>query len=198
MGAALAVCGGPSRQLPLSLAASKSWVGHAEPAAGLAGLLFAQHLALQRHGLPLLHLRAVNPYVASALEQGSAVAGAAAHLPRQAGPQPDLGGHHHSRTVAVSAFAFQGTNAHALVEALGSEAAPAAAPASWQRRWHYVLPAAHLLAASVRVTAQPQRSVHFAAPLNRPQLAYLWDHRVMGKAIFPGAQHPGCPAACGE
>ncbi|KAL0047579.1 hypothetical protein WJX82_006984 [Trebouxia sp. C0006] len=56
----------------ITLLAAKSWVGHAEPAAGIMGLAHA-HLALHHHmQLPMLHLGALNPHVASALERGPA------------------------------------------------------------------------------------------------------------------------------
>lgn len=87
------------------LAASKSWVGHAEPAAGLAGLLFARAAASQALSLPLLHLRAVNTYVANALEQQPVKGGVApALLPKQSGPGPFTSS---LATWGVSAFAFQ-------------------------------------------------------------------------------------------
>ena len=65
----------------LTLLAAKSWVGHSEPAAGIAGIAHAQ-LALQHHmQLPILHLGQLNPHVASALKQGSA--GSCVQMPRQ-------------------------------------------------------------------------------------------------------------------
>ena len=187
VGAALAVCATPERQLPLVLAASKSWVGHAEPAAGLAGLLFAKHVGQQRHSLALLHLRTVNPYVASALEEASHPTPAL--LSRQAGGLPTL--QSAQLATAVSAFAFQGTNAHVL---LATPSQPAALPAgtaalAWQRKWQYVVPEPHLLIATAEVVAGAphQRRVQLAVSLSAAQLAYVWEHQVMGKSILPGA-----------
>ena len=187
VGAALAVYADGGRTQPLAMAASKSWVGHAEPAAGLVGLLLAQRAATAQASLPLLHLVTPNPYVASTLDQ---TAHAAVLLPRQASAQPQAS---RSEPLAygVSAFAFQGTNAHAIILASGSSSGPSgssstAAPA-WQRRRHYVLPEASLLAAVTLVPpAGGRRQVVVQADLASAQLAFLWDHRVMGRGIFPG------------
>ena len=177
------------RQQPLALAASKSWVGHAEPAAGMAGLLFAHAAATQSCAVPLLHLRAVNPYVVSSREQQQAGSASAAMLPRQGGALPmAAAGDQQGSIWGVSAFAFQGTNAHALLEAKPAEAtisvqAISAAMCSWQHKRQYVLPEANALIAAASMAGT---KVLFHADLAAASLAFLWDHRVMGKAIFPG------------
>jgi hypothetical protein len=48
---------------PLALNAAKSWSGHAEPGAGMVGLVHAQATLAQAALLPILHLHNVNPYV---------------------------------------------------------------------------------------------------------------------------------------
>lgn len=105
---------------PLVAAASKSWLGHAEPAAGVVGLLHASHTL--QHGLlaPIALLRQVNDYVSHSLAQvrsGSSTAAEARiwSMPRQScglatshqflpGQQPVLG------ALGTSAFAFQVTH----------------------------------------------------------------------------------------
>ena len=188
VGAAMAVFSDnrSHKGLPLTLEASKAWVGHAEPGAGIAGLLFAQHTALNASALPLVHLRKVNPYVATTLEEHSK-AGHMVLLPKQFGLQ--LSG----SPVGVSAFAFQGTNAHAIVRserfspsASGlTDANTITEVPSWQRRRHYVLPEANLLLQGVSLASNSQ--VIFSTDLSAQQLAYLWDHKVLGNCIFPGA-----------
>jgi 3-oxoacyl-(acyl-carrier-protein) synthase len=65
------------RRQPLTLLASKSWVGHSEPGAGVVGVMHA-HVALSRRAaLPVTHLRAVNPYVASSMDMSGAAGGLA-------------------------------------------------------------------------------------------------------------------------
>lgn len=203
VGAAMAVLAETRRQDPLTVLASKSCVGHAEPAAGLVGLLFAQRAVARQLTLPIMHLRAVNPYVASTLDQTTAVRAA---LPKQGSalPQP-AGAPAGGLLCGVSAFAFQGTNAHALVKtarstsAGGTPSTAAEAALPWRRKRHYVLPEPHLLATTAAVVAAAagaagQRQVLLAASLLEPQLSFLWDHQVMGKSIFPGKAPPlGAP-----
>jgi acyl transferase domain-containing protein len=99
-GAAAAVLLTANRS-PLTIAASKTWVGHAEPAAGVASLALAARQAAHSASSALLHLRAVNAYVASALGQ----AGGSVTLPRQALGVSRPG------AIGTSAFAFQGAAA---------------------------------------------------------------------------------------
>lgn len=91
----------------LTLLAAKSWLGHSEPAAGIAGIAHA-HLALQHQmQLPVLHLKEVNPHVASALEGG--LTAGQFQMPRQ--PAGMLGQTQLNAgsvlRCGVSAFAFQ-------------------------------------------------------------------------------------------
>ena len=94
----------------LTLLAAKSWVGHSEPAAGIAGLAHAQ-LALQHQmQLPILHLREVNSHVASTLEQG--LTRGQFQMPRQQAGMLGMLGPDAQRPCSmlrcgVSAFAFQ-------------------------------------------------------------------------------------------
>jgi len=57
-GAATAVLSDPAQ--PLALVASKTWSGHAEPAAGMVAMAHAQAALSGRQLLPLLHLRCVS------------------------------------------------------------------------------------------------------------------------------------------
>lgn len=191
VGAALAVLGERPRQQPLTMVASKSWVGHAEPAAGLVGLLFAQQAATGQLVLPIMHLATVNPYVSSTLEQ---TAHAAVLLPKESSPLPRKAQSGAGNAVfGVSAFAFQGTNAHATVAAGDSVLSPNLGSGhiavSWLRKRHYVAPEAHLLAETVMVSAGAgQKLVVLQGNLLAAQNSFLWGHQVMGKAIFPGVK----------
>ena len=84
---------------PLALEASKSHQGHAEPAAGVVGLLHAAHGLVHGMSHPILHLRALNPFLAAALLGGSCRVG------RQ--QSPSAVGHASAPASSVSAFAFQ-------------------------------------------------------------------------------------------
>ena len=58
---------GAQTSQPLGLLASKSSVGHGEPAAGMLGMAFATASLQHRAAAPLLHLRSLNPHVQSVL-----------------------------------------------------------------------------------------------------------------------------------
>lgn len=82
---------------PLLLAASKATFGHAEPAAGLVGMLQAAHGLQIMQQAPILHLITPNAMVAAALQNTLHIG-----IPRQAAPlaMPPT-------CVGTSAFAFQ-------------------------------------------------------------------------------------------
>lgn len=98
--------GGPSRAAPLELSAAKNQLGHGEPAAGAVGICRALNRLSDSFQMGLLHLTAVNPYIVTTLEQPSF--GSVA-MPRQLSAAP------HGGAVGVSGFAFQGTNAHVIL-----------------------------------------------------------------------------------
>jgi 3-oxoacyl-(acyl-carrier-protein) synthase len=95
---------------PLQLLAAKSIVGHAEPAAGLTGVLFAAHQLAACAAAPTLHLRTLNPHVAAAAEgAGAGAAAAALAVARAAAPLVGALARAEASAAAlgVSAFAFQ-------------------------------------------------------------------------------------------
>lgn len=96
----------PQSPAPMLLTASKSLVGHSEPAAGMMGMAHAVLAVIQQAALPLLHLAAVNRYVTPAMQGGSW------SLPRQLGGLAS----HPTIVSGISSFAFQGTNAHTIVQ----------------------------------------------------------------------------------
>jgi acyl transferase domain-containing protein len=69
--AAALVEGRPAAQRaaqPLVLMASKSWLGHAEPAAGMVGLVHTAAALGHAAALGISHLRGLNPYVVTSLK----------------------------------------------------------------------------------------------------------------------------------
>lgn len=93
---------------PLGLGAAKAVIGHAEAAAGAAGLLKVL-LAMRYQKFPAQPaLTELNPMVAQALK-GSPMAVQTAEAPWLVGDGPRLAG--------VSSFGFGGANAHLIVEA---------------------------------------------------------------------------------
>ena len=106
----------------------------------------------------------------------------------------------------ISSFAFQGTNAHAIIgKQLGADGAalfalpgPSAAfleAAAVQRSRFWVLPAPHPLISSGSISggggkagaAAATRSLVFECRLLAPRLALYGDHQVFGRVLFPGA-----------
>jgi 3-oxoacyl-(acyl-carrier-protein) synthase len=104
--------------------AVKAWAGHTEPAAGALGLtvLTAQLAAQTLNGQ--CHLRAMNPHVAEAVARvpRGGVMAARHRAPAVTSAAATGNGsttRGHNLVGGVSAFAFQGTNAHVVAEAGG-------------------------------------------------------------------------------
>ena len=121
---------------------------------GLAHARLALHHHIQ---LPILHLGAINPHVASALERGPAW-GQFQMLRQQACMPGTSGNSDVGLRCGISAFAFQGTNAHAIIdqsEPCGVISQPAnKLHLQWQKSSHWIAPPAHALL----TTALPQSS----------------------------------------
>jgi 3-oxoacyl-(acyl-carrier-protein) synthase/acyl carrier protein len=181
VGAAAAVFGPGRGGAPLELSAAKSHLGHAEPAAGAVGISRAAFRLAGGCALGMLHLAAVNPYVAGALEQAPAPA---AFLPR--GPSPAGSGSSEAGVVGVSGFAFQGTNAHVLLSRPPAAAPPVRPPAAAHFRHgrHWFAPPARRLAQHIAVVAPGW--VVAEADLAQPGTAYLRQHAVNGRSLAPG------------
>ncbi|MFE2754355.1 type I polyketide synthase, partial [Actinosynnema sp. NPDC059335] len=101
---------------PLHLGSSKTNIGHAEAAAGIAGLIKVV-LALHKGAIPgNVHFRRLNPNIS--------FAGTTFTVPTALTPWPETGG---PRTAGVSSFGFSGTNAHVILQQAPERAAPAEA-----------------------------------------------------------------------
>ena len=171
---------------PLAMMAANSSIGHSEPAAGVMNMLHACMAQQSLSTVPILHLHNLNPHVTSAFDQ-SAVKGKV-HLPRQATAMVSPQGG--TQIVSgVSAFAFQGTNAHVLLQG----AAPCGAGQCratqsslvWQQSRHWLAPQPHMLLTAFVKHAGSMLLMQ--CQLNQPKLAGFLDHRVMDKALFPAA-----------
>ena len=194
LNAALAVLGSGTAVPPLGIHAAKSRVGHAEPAAGATGVCFALQRLLHANSTTVAGLGNLNPLLqatfADAIASGRDLSiGRGQHASGR--PQGQRG----SVLEGISAFAFQGTNAHVVLE---EAAAPgdaqgavgvgrgSSAPARlvWERRrcWH--TPCAAVALASRFRTASDAFETMLSG---RPRLGFLWDHVVGGRVLFPGA-----------
>ncbi|GAX72978.1 hypothetical protein CEUSTIGMA_g431.t1, partial [Chlamydomonas eustigma] len=111
----LTIKGAETTSKVLSFLSSKSWVGHAEPASGIVGLLQGLLASSHQSGLPLLHLRTLNPHVVGALEaSGANPLHQSWCMPRQTHGKCSSSALER-QLVGVSSFAYQGTNAHILL-----------------------------------------------------------------------------------
>jgi hypothetical protein len=145
-----------------------------------------------------MHLTALNSHVSLILEMSASKAQAPGwHLPRMASPAAAAQQSDESAAITgISSFAFQGTNAHALLQQVDSATATVPAPAAGltvlvsQRVW--VAPPIHALLQMAAATgsgrfARRQSSAMLAldAGLGVPKLAFLWQHSILGMAVFP-------------
>ena len=179
VGALAAVINAPSTAA-VELSAAKSLVGHSEPAAGALGLMRVVSRLEKQQRAAIMHLRTLNPYVGTALEDSSTTFAAG----RQQGPGITASrGAWHS---GASAFAFQGTNAHAIV---GSRSVAllhddSTAGSIWRRRRFWFGPPPHQLLLRAGST---HGRVTYELAFGRAGLAYVWEHQVWQKEILgPG------------
>ena len=170
----------------LTLAASKSWIGHSEPAAGAVGMA---HLCLafaQQAALPIMHLRSINPHMHPIL-QPSKASNRAAYIPRQAAALIGSASIPVPFTAGVSAFAFQGTNAHVIMAAAtavqnNQSHNTTRVSVLFQQQRHWVAPVPH----AMLLTAQAGSGMlTYHADLATPGNAFLMDHVVSEQCLLP-------------
>ena len=207
------------REAALTLQAGKSSMGHTEPAAGVAGVLMLVHSLGQARALPVMHLQGASAHIHTSLESAPG-RHPQSELPRQHAMAASRGGA--GLVGGTSSFAFQGSNAHALVACQGEGAAAARGSAVkwgcrlqvWKLQKCWVAPLVHPLVQSVghAVLRAEALEVCMEAALTRCSMAWLWDHRVAGQVLLPGAAYleaaaalpgrieqqgpPACVAAC--
>ena len=150
---------------------------------------------------PILHLTALNPHVASTIPRPGAF-----FMPRQHAPSSSAQAVAPAATAwGVSAFAFQGTNAHALLALAGADSAAVLTlvnprSTAWAKERFWIGPEPHALVARVARVATTAgaagAAVLFEADLLQPKHAFLWDHAVAGRPILPGAAFLEAAAGC--
>ena len=178
-----------ARASPVVLAAVKTRAGHGEPAAGITALIAAMSQLASNAVVPILHLRSINPHLTAQLGGGAGVGEKSqVCIPRQAAPAVSVP----SAATGVSSFAFQGTNAHAVVAAgaaAGGGGSASASPTVVFERSRFWPVQQVLTPFSLRVgAADPgSASVRLVASLASAGLADMRDHAVGGCAIVPGA-----------
>ena len=198
VGAAMqALCGGTGARVPsgrMQLTAAKSRFGHAEPAAGMIGLVSGASVLTGLSFNAVTHLRHVNPYVAGALGGSGRQPDRVVGVARQ--PAPASAGSSRGLTMGVSAFAFMGTNAHALVSNLKSDAtAPAALVCGndipWKKHVSWYVPHAGtydvLRYPAILAASSQSFAASFLCSLNGMLANLLSEHVVQDKKVVPGS-----------
>lgn len=97
----------------LVIGSAKSCFSHTEGAAGFTGMLLAMQVLHRCCYPPVLHLRTISNYVATAVNDWQAFMVAA--IPRQS-----CSGSSHPETAGTSSFGMGGTNAHVLIRSRSS------------------------------------------------------------------------------
>jgi len=165
-------------------------VGHAEPAAGLVGLLSMPLSVLRAHAPPNAQLRTPNLNVTAALSSEPCA------LPTQpmrlaTGCEAAAGG--------VSSFGYSGTIAHAVLRRATAAAGPspavcaaaaasAAASLAYSRRRFGWREAPHPFAEWARPPAGGSSVATFTSRLGGALLQLVADHLVRGRGAAPGGR----------
>ncbi|KAK9803914.1 hypothetical protein WJX72_004698 [[Myrmecia] bisecta] len=188
VGAAVAVL--TSTLCPLRMTAAKSRMGHAEPAAGTVGFVHALSALAHDRTQPVVSLRSLNPHLVSILQAATAQGDGAPLLPKQDAPAALVNTREGwQAAMGISSFAFQGTNAHAVLckaraPSMAQHAAHATSPMNRQRFW-FTVPAHTLLGKAL--TTHVRREAVMQTYMSRACLAYLLDHHIQNRALLPGA-----------
>ncbi|NRB36648.1 MAG: polyketide synthase dehydratase domain-containing protein, partial [Rhodobacteraceae bacterium] len=180
------------RDFPVHMSGIKSNMGHSEAAAGMAGMVQLVGNLVHKSASPISHLRHLNPHIVGMLS-GSKSKSAALGVDLSRAPsslasvETCVGG--------VSGFAFQGTNAHALLShacVSGSEGdldtvSRPGLGLMWQRERCWYAVDFDLMVSCASVGVVPKSTFTFTCKLYHPGLAYLWDHVISGQALLPGS-----------
>ncbi len=165
----------------LRLGSLKSNIGHAQAAAGVAGVIKTVE-ALRNGRLPrTLHVD--QPTGEVDWED------AGVRLLREEEPWPDTG---RPRRAAVSSFGISGTNAHVVLEGVADEGAPVVVPdIPFRRRRHWTVPgpstpvpAAEPLLGDGLALADG-RTV-FSGRISTADHPWAGDHGLLGRVVVPG------------
>ena len=173
---------------PVVLSATKTVFGHTEPVAGCIGVhsVLKQLFDAMRH--PLLHLRSLSSLVEAVLGGGAAA--------RTMVPSRSIAPLLTRKYASISAFAFQGTNAHVVVESSGSPGAgfkrPLSAKSTYRGQRHWFIGGIHCwMQPAINTWSRGGRrasgdAVTWLAKPRGLAMHEMLQHRVFGKLILPG------------
>ena len=165
----------------LSVGSVKTSYGHTEGAAGICGTLLAIESLRGNLQQQIMHLRVINPYVASSLSD-FLQKGLLQHIPRENGPL--INNSSFSFLAGTSSFGMGGTNAHSVLDTCPSEAHQQQERGDCFER-HRLWPSppqSHIINSAKRsATGQ----VKFQIGILKQTLKFLFDHQIFGKIILP-------------
>ena len=179
---------------PLSVGGVKANIGHAEPAAGMTGLLKLAVGLKASDAAPNAQLRLMNPHVYTTMR------GTGGALATQLGALVDA-----ASAGAVSSFGYSGTIVHAVLtrDASGSDIESEVADLVYKSRAFPWADAPHPFVQRQLVSTGGSDDTFRSAAAGMLQ-AVVADHVVMSRIIFPGAGHlevaraAGCAVASSE
>lgn len=174
VGAALKVLSGET----IMLHASKSRLGHAEPASGVVSLLEGSNALNYNKTYPVFHLKFLNPMVSSFTSGGYHKSSSMVY--RQSGSRDNK-----DLKISVSAFAFQGTNSHAVIARSNAYSKTEKHTQILKRERHWISSCPHALLYSAKFSLR--HKIGILLNLNKSSLIYLWDHQVSGRPVLPAA-----------
>lgn len=166
----------------LTVASSKSILGHTEGAAGLTGLLLCAESLSARTSSAVANLRMINPYVSSILNSNGSPE--FTHVTKGSTGRVQV----QYEIFGTSSFGMGGTNAHASISHLHemdevrSRTNDFKILLSHQKYWPVFPVSLHMKFCR----RMPQR-VSFSLRMLKPNVAYLVDHIVQGRSLVPGA-----------
>ena len=172
------------------LSGMKPFTGHTEPAAGVVGIVNAIHQIGKQAARFIIHLQRLNPHLltVSSAQKHTKTAFRFSY-PRLDSPAA-VAAARRSIAIGVSAFAFQGTNAHAVINKGSSADLPYAfctkdiQAVTFDKSRHWVCNRPHLFS---RAWMDPAcdgcfRHAFSLSPCHR---SFIRDHRVAGRILLP-------------